>query len=111
MKMTLDLDLAQEAKALVALAFRNGPIEDLHAGSPCAVCSGRPDISHISNEEMRAVIKSAVNALYHLLWQRDHDPAAYNENLALGRRYTTDWDAPELKMPTRGGSKTKRPTP
>jgi hypothetical protein len=25
MNMTLDLDLAQEAKALVALAFRNGP--------------------------------------------------------------------------------------
>jgi hypothetical protein len=32
MKMTLDPDLAMEAKALVALAFRNGPIEDLHAG-------------------------------------------------------------------------------
>ena len=35
MKMTLDPDLAEEAKALVALAFRNGPIEDLHAGKPC----------------------------------------------------------------------------
>ena len=35
MKMTLDPDLAEEAKALVALAFRNGPIEDLHAGRPC----------------------------------------------------------------------------
>ena len=31
MKMKLDPDLAAEAKALVALAFRNGPIEDLHA--------------------------------------------------------------------------------
>jgi hypothetical protein len=39
MKMTLDPDLAAEVKALVALAFRNGPIEDLHAGRPCAVCS------------------------------------------------------------------------
>jgi hypothetical protein len=29
MKMTLDPELALEAKALVALAFRNGPIEDL----------------------------------------------------------------------------------
>ena len=51
MKMTLDLDLAQEAKALVALAFRNGPIEDLHAGMPCAVCRGRADVSHISDED------------------------------------------------------------
>lgn len=31
MKITLDPELAQEAKALVALAFRNGRIEDLHA--------------------------------------------------------------------------------
>ena len=42
MKMTLDPDLAVEAKALVALAFRNGPIEDLHAGRPCPACSGKP---------------------------------------------------------------------
>jgi hypothetical protein len=31
-KMTLDPELAAEAKSLVALAFRNGPIEDVHAG-------------------------------------------------------------------------------
>ena len=29
---TLDAELAKEAKAIVALAFRNGPIEDVHAG-------------------------------------------------------------------------------
>jgi len=40
MKMTLELELAREVKALVALAFRNGPIEELHAGSPCPACSG-----------------------------------------------------------------------
>jgi hypothetical protein len=111
MKMTLDLDLAQEAKALVALAFRNGPIEDLHAGRPCAVCGGRPDVSHISDEEMKAVMKAAVDALSRLLWQRGYDPAAYNENLALGRSYTSHWDPPELKKSMTGGSRTKRPTP
>jgi hypothetical protein len=69
MTMTqLDLDLAVETKALVALAFRNGPIEDLHAGRPCTVCSGKPEISHISDEEMRAIMKSAVNTLYRLLF-------------------------------------------
>ena len=48
MKMTLDPDLAVEAKALVALAFRNGPIEDLHAGRPCTVCSGNAgDLPHL----------------------------------------------------------------
>gem|GEM_PF-4862017 len=58
--------------------FRNGPIEDLHVGKPCAVCSGRPEISHISDDEMKVVMKSAVDALYRLLWQRDYDPVAYN---------------------------------
>jgi hypothetical protein len=105
MKMTLDPDLAGEAKALVVLAFRNGPIEDLHAGRPCTVCSGKPDVSHVSDEEMKAVIKSAVDTLYCLLWQRDYDPAAYNESLAFGRRQTTHWDAPELKKPKRKGSR------
>src|SRR5579864_8958897 len=107
MKMTLDPDLAAEAKAMVALAFRNGPIEDLHAGTPCAVCSGNREISHITDEEMKAIMKSAVNAIYRLLWLRDFDPPAYNEKLALGRRFTLDWDNPELKEPTRKGSRSK----
>jgi hypothetical protein len=107
MTMTLDPDLAVQAKALVALAFRNGPIEDLHAGRPCAVCIGNPEISHISDGEMKAIMKSAVDALYRLLWLRDSDPAAYNEQLALGRRFTLHWDDPELKEPTRKGSRPK----
>jgi hypothetical protein len=105
MKMTLDPELAAEVKALVALAFRNGPIENLHAGHPCPVCTGRPEFSHIADEEMKELMKSAVDRLYHLLWQRDYDPAAYNESLAFGRRYTMHWDAPELKKPKRKGSR------
>jgi hypothetical protein len=66
-----------------------------------------PDISHISDEELKEIMKSAVNTLYRLLWQRDCDPVAYNENLALGRRYTLQWDDPELKKPTRKGSRPK----
>ena len=107
MKMTLDPELALEAKALVALAFRNGPIEDLHAGNPCAACNGDRKISHITDEEMKAIMKSAVDAMYRLLWLRDSDPDAYNEKLALGRRFTLDWDNPELKEPTRKGSRPK----
>jgi len=103
MKITLDPELAAEAKALVALAFRNGPIENLHAGKPCAVCSGKSDISHISDEEMKLLMKSAVDALYRLLWMREHDPRSYDEQLALGRRYTLHWDDPELKKPRRAG--------
>ena len=34
-KTSIDPVLALEAKMIVALEFRNGPIEDLHAGKPC----------------------------------------------------------------------------
>jgi hypothetical protein len=103
MKITLDHAIAIEAKAMVALAFRNGPIEALHAGKPCAVCSGNPAVSHISDEEMKAIMKSAVDTLYRLLWQRENDPKAYLEKLVLGERYTMRWDDPELKEPQRRG--------
>lgn len=101
MKMTLDRDLADEAKALVALVFRNGPIEDLHNGKSCPVCGGKPEFSHITQEEVKSLMKSAVDALYRLLWLGEYDPRAYDEHLALGRRYTLDWDDPELKKPGR----------
>jgi hypothetical protein len=107
MKMTLDADLANEAKALVVLAFRSGPIEELHAGKPCAVCSGKPEVSHISDDEMKGLMKAAVDNLYRLLWQRDYDPVAYNESLAFGRRNTLHWDAPELKRSRRKGARPK----
>src|ERR1700737_794142 len=107
MKMKLDPDLTAEAKALVALAFRNGPIEDLHAGRPCAVCSGDREISHITDDEMNAIINTAVNTIYRLLWLRVSDPVTYSEKLALGRRFTLHWDDPELREPMRKGSRPK----
>jgi hypothetical protein len=108
-KMTLDPSLAIEAKAMVALAFRNGPIEGLHAGRPCPICGDRQDVSHISDDEMKAIMTTAVNTLYRLLWQREYDPAAYEENLTLGRRYTMHWNDPELKKPSRSGTTPKKP--
>lgn len=97
MKMTLDPELAQEAKALVALAFRNGPLEDLHAGTRCPQCSGKEEVSHISDEEMKQVMKAAVDTLYRLLWLRQHDPEKYAEQLVFGQRYTQRWDDPEIR--------------
>jgi len=105
LRMTLDPDLAAEAKALVAPAFRNGPIETLHAGKQCPMCSGKADVSHLSDDEMKAVMKSATDTLYRLLWQRDYDPAAYKEALAFGRRNTLQWNDPDLQKPSRRGSR------
>ena len=111
MKMTLDRTLALEAKAMVALAFRNGPIEAVHAGWPCGVCNGNPAVSHITDDEMKAIMKSAVDTLYRLLWQREYDPAAYLESLAFGERNTINWDDPELEEPLRRGLSTESQNP
>jgi hypothetical protein len=102
MKMKLDPDLAMEAKALVVLVFSQWPYRRPARRKACSVCSGRPETSHISDDEMKVVMKSAVDATYRLLWQRDYDPVAYNEALAFGRRNTIHWDDPELKKPRRG---------
>jgi hypothetical protein len=111
MKMTLDHTLAVEAKAMVALAFRNGPIEAVHAGTPCPVCCGNPAVSHISDLEMKTIMKSAVDTLYRLLWQRENDSKHYLENLALAERYTGRWDDPEIKGPRGRGPSTENQNP
>jgi hypothetical protein len=96
MKPGNDPARAVETKALVDLAFRNGPTEDLHAGKLCLTCGGRPEYSHVSDEQMKAIMKSAVNRLHSPLWQREHDAAAYAESLSLGMTYSTHWDDPEI---------------
>jgi hypothetical protein len=98
MKLPLDPILAAEAKALTALAFRNGPIENLHAGMACPVCGSKTEFSHVSDEEMKEIMKAAVNTMYRLLWQRDHDHAAYLKSLLYGERYTQQWDDPEVEI-------------
>jgi hypothetical protein len=52
-------ELAKEAKSIVALCFRNGPIEDIHAGLRCPTCAGTKGYSRITDEEMRLIIRNA----------------------------------------------------
>jgi hypothetical protein len=61
------MTLAREAKAIVALAFRNGPIEDHHAGKRCPTCFGREEYSHVTDEEMQRIVQNAVQNVYRLL--------------------------------------------
>ncbi len=94
-KSSLDPVLALEAKEIVALAFRNGPIEDLHAGKPCPTCSADSGYSRVSDEEMKGILKAAVNSVYSLLCKRENDSEAFAKALVLGARYTQHWDDPE----------------
>lgn len=94
-KHSIDTELANEAKALVALAFRNGPIEDVHAGKECPTCAGKEEYSHISQDEMKRLMKRAVDKLYALLWIRTHSPEVYEAVVRMGNRYAIGWDLPE----------------
>jgi len=94
--------VAREAKALVALAFRNGPVENLHAGKVCPTCNGNPQYSHITPDQMRSIMKNAVDHLYTYLLLKENDKAAYEALLSFGARYTTAWDEPSLKKAVRG---------
>ena len=91
----IDKKLAKEAKSIVVLAFRNGPIEDVHSGIPCPTCSGKPEYSHVTQEEMKRILKKAVDGLYQLLWLREYEPEQYEVQINFGSRYTKHWDEPE----------------
>jgi hypothetical protein len=86
--------LAREAKAIVALAFRNGPIEDVHAGKRCPACFGGEGYSRISDGEMKLIMKNAVDRVFSLLLLRDTDPEAYECEIAFGTRNSVGWDEP-----------------
>ena len=76
------------------MAFRNGPIEDVHAGKTCPTCNGNPEYSHITQAEMRRIMKAAVDRMYTFLVLKQRDDKAYESLLSFGERNTTDWDEP-----------------
>jgi hypothetical protein len=88
--------VAREAKAIVALAFRNGPIENIHAGRPCPTCAGQAGYSRITDAEMKGIMRNAVNRLYALLLLKSLDPDRYESKIRFGERYTANWDEPTM---------------
>ena len=83
--MAINHRLAREAKAIAALAFRNGPIEEVHADS------------RITQDEMKVIMKAAVDRVYVLLLARDKSPTAYEAYMQAGDLFTSSWDDPDPK--------------
>lgn len=77
--------------ALPPHLLRQGLIPKQHLGT----------IPDDSDEEMKAIMKSTVDCLYRLLWQRQSDSSAYKEAIAFGCRHTLHWDDPKLPTPRR----------
>ena len=72
--MASEAELARRAKAMVALAFRDGPIEDVHAGKTCPTCRRAPEYSGITNAEMKTIMKTAVDRVYTMLRLQQEEP-------------------------------------
>ncbi|MEO0510807.1 MAG: hypothetical protein AAF065_13225 [Verrucomicrobiota bacterium] len=85
-----ELSIRDEANILTALAFRNGPIENLHAGRHDPVLDD-PSASRITDDEMKALMINASEQLAKLLHLRETDPAAYQEKMDFGSAYTKGW--------------------
>ena len=84
----------REAKAIVALAFRNGPIENLHAGKECPACLGKVGYKRITDSEMKAIMKNAVDHVYKFSVMKQADPGRYEKLIKYGNEVARAWDNP-----------------
>ena len=84
--------IRDEANAIVAFAFRNGPIEDLHAGKSSHLLDD-PELSRISDGEMKALMISACEKMAELLILKQANHDEYRQILIdYGSRYCSTWN-------------------
>lgn len=81
-----------EANALTAYAFRNGPLEDLHAGKASPLTDD-PSLSRMTDVEMKQLMIYASEHLAKMLDLRDREPAKYRQFVqAYGAMYCQSWN-------------------
>lgn len=84
--------LRDEANAIVAYAFRNGPIEDLHAGRSSELLEN-PELSRITDDEMKKIMLNACQGVEKLLRERQEDSAAYYQKIMeYNLKYCRKWE-------------------
>ncbi len=84
--------LRDEANAIVAMAFRNGPIEDLHAGRSSELLSD-PELSRITDDEMKMLMINACEHVTKLLELKETDPEEYYKKImAYNHMYCRRWE-------------------
>ena len=81
-----------EANAIVAYAFRNGPIEGLHAGKYSKLLED-PSLSRITDKEMKTLMIAACRRMEELLRLRDSDPDEYARHVrSYNLQYCPGWE-------------------
>jgi hypothetical protein len=81
-----------EANALIAMAVRNGPIENLHAGKHSALLED-DSLSRFTDEEMKTLMIHATRMLAGLLRIKHDDPELYRHWMkTYGMLYCGTWE-------------------
>ena len=68
--------IREEANALICSAVRNGYLEELHAGKHSELLE-RPELSRISDVEMKKLMIEASSKLAELLELKEKEPEKY----------------------------------
>lgn len=83
--------LRDEANAIVAYAFRNGPIEHLHAGRSSELLD-KPELSRITDNEMKTIMLTACQRVEQLLQEKQEDAGKYYLKITdYNRKYCWAW--------------------
>ncbi len=87
-----DMTLREEANAIVAHVFRNGFLEDLHAGITDEKFLDSK-YSRITDEEMKKLMIECCEKMEHLLKLREENPQSYKHFLWQNHRnYCRNWE-------------------
>ena len=86
------LTVREEANALTCCAFRNSSLENLHAGKYSELLE-RPELSRITDAEMRKLMLEASAKLAELLEMKEANPDKYWKQLKFfNDAYCRRWE-------------------
>jgi hypothetical protein len=84
-------NIRDEANAITAYAFRNGALEELHAGKNSPLLDD-PSLSRITDEEIKRLMIEASERLEALLRLRETSPEEYKQTITdCALRYCRKW--------------------
>jgi hypothetical protein len=90
--MERPVTIREEANALTCCAFRNGYIEDLHAGKYSELLEN-PALSRITDEEMKKLMIGASAKLSELLTMKENEPDEYwKQIMFFHNNYCRQWE-------------------
>jgi hypothetical protein len=85
-------DHRDEANAIIAMAVRNGPLENLHAGKSSPLLED-DTLSRLTDADVKAIMIYATRMVAMMLRVRDEAPEVYRRYVqSYGGRYCRTWE-------------------